>query len=86
MITRDQMEQRFVTNMTIIESNYPRKIRRTRWKRLRILWLLWCLSRKHPTQRFGQIVANYCTMSRSMTALFMAEDWRMIKRLKEELK
>ncbi len=65
---------------------YPRRIRRTVWKRLRVLWLLWCVSRMHPTQRFGQIVRNYCLdYEHGGPDLFMAEDWLIIENLKDEI-
>lgn len=66
---------------------YPRRFRRTIWKRLRILWLLWCLSRKYPEQRFGQIVINYCTdiPIGGGPNLFNTEDWLLIERIKSEI-
>lgn len=64
--------------------HYSRQYRRTIWKRLRVLWLLWCVSRKYPDQRFGQIVVNY-TSSKNGASLFYAEDWLIIARLKDEI-
>lgn len=69
------------------ERIYPRRIRRTIWRRLRILWLLWRLSRLYPTQRFGQIVHNYGTAhpEGSGVSLFYTEDWHMIERFKDQI-
>ncbi len=62
--------------------SYPRNRRRTVWKRLRVLWLLWCVSRMHPAERFGQILFNY---GLNQGSLFYTEDWMIIRKLKREI-
>ncbi len=71
---------------------YPRKYRRTLWKRLHILWLLGRLHRKYPDQRFGQLLMNYVVLYPDNTGLsdgfgcFDTEDWQIIDRLKRVFK
>lgn len=62
--------------------SYPRNRRRTVWKRLRVLWLLWCVSRMHKSQRFGQILFNY---GLDKASLFYSEDWQIVRNLKREI-